>query len=742
MKKFLKYSLWSVAVVIAIAIAGIIYITATFNPNDYKAQIIKLVKDKQQRTLKLDGDIKLVFFPRIGADLGKVSMSEFQNDDEFIYIDSARVSLALLPLLSRQAVVDEVSISGLKATLVKFKNGKTNIDDLISTEDPDEEKTPLTFDIASVHVEDSELTYLDETTGAQYLLKGLNLNTGRIANGVPSTIDFAAAMQSNKPKLDIAAQMKATLTFELDKLLFQMEGLELQAKGTALDISNLAVLANGDVSANLDTQEFSTKKLVVTATGVQRENSFDAKLDAPKLNLVQSNYTGEKLTLNAKLDNASSNIVASLALSDLTGNPQSFKSSALTLELDMKQLKQAFKIKLDAPVSGNIEQQQLDLSNLTLALNVSGDKLPNKSVSSEMKGNMQIDGSRQSVQASFAGGLMQSQVKAKVTVNGFEDPAIRFDIDIDQFDADLFLPKEAENVANKPAPAEQQIDLAALKNLNLEGGLRIGALKIANVKLSKVRVDVKAHNGLITFSPLSTNLYQGSMNGSLKINAQTTPYISINQILSGITIAPLLKDAANFDTLEGKGSVTLNITTQGSTISAFKKALNGSMSLNLESGAIKGINIPKTLRDAQGMLNMKGATAQTLSVNKAEKTDFSELEASFKVSNGVAHNNDLLLKSPLIRLSGNEDINIGNDSINYLAKATLAKTLKGQGGKDIVGGITVPIRLSGPFSNLKYTLDLGAMVSNVVKKKIEAKKEKFKTKLQDQLQDKLKGLFN
>ncbi|MFZ1765182.1 MAG: AsmA family protein, partial [Candidatus Nitrotoga sp.] len=93
------------------------------------------------------------------------------------------------------------------------------------------------------------------------------------------------------------------------------------------------------------------------------------------------------------------------------------------------------------------------------------------------------------------------------------------------------------------------------------------------------------------------------------------------------------------------------------------------------------------------------------------------------------------------RLSGNGDINIGNDTINYLANATLAKTLKGQGGKDIVGGITVPVRLSGPFNDLNYTLDFGAMASNVVKQKIEAKKEEIKTKLQDQLQDKLKGLF-
>jgi AsmA protein len=76
-----------------------------------------------------------------------------------------------------------------------------------------------------------------------------------------------------------------------------------------------------------------------------------------------------------------------------------------------------------------------------------------------------------------------------------------------------------------------------------------------------------------------------------------------------------------------------------------------------------------------------------------------------------------------------------------LTRATLAKTMEGQGGKDFVGGITVPVRLSGPFTDLKYTLDFGAMVSDTAKQKIEAKKEEVKTKLQDQLKSGLKGLF-
>jgi AsmA protein len=259
------------------------------------------------------------------------------------------------------------------------------------------------------------------------------------------------------------------------------------------------------------------------------------------------------------------------------------------------------------------------------------------------------------------------------------------------------------------------------------------------VKSSQVRLDVKAHNGLVNLSPLSANLYQGSMNGSLSVNAQATPSIAINQNLSGINIAPLFKDALNLDMLEGKGNVAVNLTMQGSTVSAMKKAVNGNLSLNLADGALKGIDIDKKLSAAQAMLSKGRATTQTQSASNDEKTDFKECKGTFKVNNGIAHNDDLSLKSQLMRISGSGDINIGNDSIDYVAKATLVKT---QGDQ---GSITVPLRVSGPFTDLKYTLDYGAMVSEVVKQKVEAKidakKEEIKNKVEEQIKGKLKGLF-
>ncbi len=731
MNKIVKYGLLGAGAVVAVAVSGAVYLAATFNPNDYKAQIIQAVKESRQRTLHLDGDIKLSFFPYIGANLGQVSLSEFKSDQQFAAVDTVKVSLELFPLFKHQIVVDEVVISGLAANLVKHKDGTTNIDDLLSRDQkPSDTKQPVKFDIASILIKKTSLTYLDEGTGAKYALKDLKINTGRIANGFPCKINLSVDVQGNQPKLDINTQLASTLTFDLDRRFYQMADMDLQINGSVLDISNLRVIAGGDAGVNLAAQEFVANKFVLSAKGTKAGSPFEAALNFPDLILSKEKLSGNNLTFNAKLD--SGNIVAGLSLPDLTGNANSFNVSKLLFDLSVQMPDQAFKIKLVSPMSGNLNEQQFKLNNMDVAVSGLFDKLPGKSVNSAMKGSLAVDAKRETVQANLAGGLLQSQVKAKVNVNGFTNPAIQFDVDVDQLDADLYLPKKTETKANQP---EQPVDLSFLRALNLDGNLRIGKFKVVNINSRDVRLGLKAHKGRVDVSPLSANLYKGSMNGSLSVNALAAPVIVVNQKLVGIDVAALTKDAANFDTLEGRGNVAMNLSMQGNTVSRMKKALNGILSLNLVDGAIKGINVAKALRNAQGVLS----GSQTQSANQNEKTDFSELKATFKVNNGVAHNDDLSLKSPLLRVAGAGDIDVGNNSMNYLARATLAKTLQGQGGLDKVGGITVPVRIAGPFSDLK--LDFGAMVNEAAKQKVEAAKQELKTKAQDQLKNSLKDLF-
>ena len=67
----------------------------------------------------------------------------------------------------------------------------------------------------------------------------------------------------------------------------------------------------------------------------------------------------------------------------------------------------------------------------------------------------------------------------------------------------------------------------------------------------------------------------------------------------------------------------------------------------------------------------------------------------------------------------------------------------GQGGKELehLKGLTVPVRISGPFESLSYKLELGGLVAEAAKAKGEEKKEEIRAKAQDQVKDKLKGLF-
>lgn len=743
MKKILKYGLLGVVIVLVLIAAVVGYFMATFNPNEYKPQIIQAVKDKQQRTLKLDGDIKLTIFPSIGAEVEKISLSEYRSDKEFAAIDSARVSLALLPLLAKKIVVSEVGVSGVKVHVVKMKDGSTNLDDLLGKQGAQEEIPPpveaksqaaVMFDIAAVKIENTDLNYRDDSTGAQYELKNLNLKTGRIANGVPGKISLNADIKANKPRMEIAAQLQTSLTFDLEKKSFQVEGLYMEVKGSALEISNLLFKASGAASANLATHEYKANALEVKVSGVNGKNNFSLNLDMPALNFTKDNVAVEKLLIYATQDGAPGNVIATLSLINMQGNAKLFKSTGLALEVELKQPDQAFKLNMSTPLAGSLEAKQINLSNLVIAVKATGDKLPGKAISSELKGSVQVDAERESVQLNLAGGLLQSNVKAKLAVKGFSEPAIRFDLDVDQFDADLYLPKKtaAAPVKNEPVD-EQPFDLSALKKLNLEGSARIGSLKVANVKSSKLRIDVKAHNGQVNISPLSANLYKGEMNGSVAVNAATvSPSFSVKQNLSGVDIGMLLKDALEMDIVEGKGMTTVNLVAQGNTVTALKKGLNGNVGVNLDDGVIKGVDLTKMVRGAQSGLS----GLQTMKPAKEDRTAFNELKATFKVTNGVARNDDLLVKSQSLKVTGNGEVDVGNSSIDYTAKATVAESVDTKNGS-----LTLPVQLLGPFSELKFKVDYRAVIADVAKQKVDAKKEQLKEQLQEKLKGGLQNLF-
>jgi AsmA protein len=190
--------------------------------------------------------------------------------------------------------------------------------------------------------------------------------------------------------------------------------------------------------------------------------------------------------------------------------------------------------------------------------------------------------------------------------------------------------------------------------------------------------------------------------------------------MKSVSISPLMVDAINNDMLSGTGTVNIDITTQGNTIGALKKGLAGNAALNLADGAIKGVDIAGSIREIKNKVNV---FKKETGADKSKKTDFSELTATFDIKNGVARNEDLAMKAPILRLAKGDskgDIDIGNEKINYLAKPTVVKSLKGQGGADLddLSGISIPVNITGTFAEPKYGMDFAAIGAALAQSKL------------------------
>ena len=129
--KWLKIAGYALGGLVLVAVAVVAFVALTFDPNAYKGEIEKQVKARTGRTLKFQGDIGLAFWPSIGAKVGRVTLSRRASENEFAAFDAAHVSVRLLPLLRGEVLVNEVSVTGLRASVIRAKGGRFDFEDLM-----------------------------------------------------------------------------------------------------------------------------------------------------------------------------------------------------------------------------------------------------------------------------------------------------------------------------------------------------------------------------------------------------------------------------------------------------------------------------------------------------------------------------------------------------------------------------------------------------------------------------------
>ena len=338
-------------------------------------------------------------------------------------------------------------------------------------------------------------------------------------------------------------------------------------------------------------------------------------------------------------------------------------------------------------------------------------------------------------------------------------PQIKASAHFDSLDINKLLgPDKPAATAAAPAaaPADTPVDLAGLRALNGQFTLGANTLAFRQYKVADAKLDATLDNGLLRIGRLTGRAWGGSLEASGSAEARSQR-IGIKLTASGVNVNALLKDVAGKDLLEGTGRVSADVQTNGTSLGSLRSNLAGTAALQLRDGAVKGINLARTMRQAKAALSMKQDAVSK--ARETEKTDFSELSASARIAGGVAQSDDLDVKSPFLRIGGAGRFDIGRGQIDYNARATVIAAPAGQDAGELAAlrGVTVPVHLSGPFDAIEWRIQWSGVAAAAVENRLKEKlSEKLGAKLgiaapagsasapvrpQDLLKDKLKGLF-
>ncbi|MGR5459221.1 AsmA family protein [Vibrio alfacsensis] len=695
----MKKLLLVIAMPVVVILAAVLALTVFVNPNQFKPLIVEQVQKQTGLELVIEGDISWQFFPSIGFELGRTELRNPQgfSQPNLFKVDTVGVDVSVMPLLSKQLEIGNVTLDGAEFYLETLKDGSKNIDALtkaqsqqaeqfteptsVQTEGTQSSASDWTINLAGVTISNGYVEIQDKQTGSDTKLSDISLNLSQFAFDHWTTADFGVKGEMNDQTF--TAQGKAD--FKLAKGLASYALKNINFDATYADEANKIESA----TIGLDTFEFDKVNRL----------SYALKGDAGGMKL------------------------------DMQGGSELIVDKAIS---------------------------KVQLNKLTLKSTFEGAALPQSPMKVDMASDLSFDLTKSHlsfVLENLTANAIVLDGKADVTLGDI--PKIRFALHSPNIDADEFLglnkqapssDKSASGGESAPVGQEGEPDLSALKVLDVKGDIKIDKFKAANAKMEAVKADFSINRGVFDLTSFSSKLYQGTITATAKLDARKSPVTySAKQSIKGVHVQPLLIDVANSDKLEGTGNIDVNVSGKSLTPTGMKKNLVGTVAINFTDGAVNGINVAQLIRE--NYARFKGQSLE--GTDEVKKTDFSAMTATMRLNKGVVYTDNLQAQSPLLRLRGKGSANYLNETVDFTISTSIVGSLEGQGGKNIdeLKDITIPINVSGKWAEPKFKLVFDDVLKQKAQKEIDRGVEKLTDKIKDEktkeaVDSLLKNLFN
>lgn len=325
------------------------------------------------------------------------------------------------------------------------------------------------------------------------------------------------------------------------------------------------------------------------------------------------------------------------------------------------------------------------------------------------EGNLTLTPDNQVFFRDAAIGLDQNRLAGDVDVAlGGSVPTVKARLAGDRLDFSAMSTdtSEGDGAANAGAGgwSDARIDASGLAAVNGEFTFKANAVDLGSIQLGATEMKGVLDRARLALDLVNVSAFDGTVSGQFVVNNRNGLSVGGDLNASGVAMQTVLNDFAGFDRLVGDAALALKFLGVGETLDQIMKSLQGSGRMDVGAGELLGLDIAGMVRNLDASF-----------VGDGSKTVFDDITASFTINDGVLRNEDLNFAAQFLTATGEGSMDLGGQTIEYrLVPVALASAID--------NGLSVPVLITGPWSNIKFRPDLKSLLD----RELEEEKAKLK----------------
>lgn len=335
----------------------------------------------------------------------------------------------------------------------------------------------------------------------------------------------------------------------------------------------------------------------------------------------------------------------------------------------------------------------------------------------DVSGNLDFNGTR-AVLDDLRLGLDGNRLTGAITVALDDVPRVTGQLSAGALDLTALSASDGEGASAPDVGAgwsKTRIDASGLSAFDADVALAAQSVDLGQFELGETRARVTNDAARAVIDISRVDAYGGQIAGDFVMNNRSGLSVGGRLRADGVDMQALLAAAAGIDRFRATGEARVEFLGTGQTLDAIMRSLRGDGGFSTGRGVIEGIDLDRLMR---GDMASGGTTV------------FDQTSATFTIGGGVLRNDDLTMALPFAKATGTGTVDLGGQAIDYTVTPV---SLTARDGR----GLSVPVRIRGPWADPKITIDLESAVKLNFQDEIDAREDEVRKRAEDRVTEEL-----